>query len=127
MVEPIRGEGPNSPILVSGMGRSGTTWLSELLGSNPRIRVLFEPFLPAKVPEAAPFGYLPYIPPNNRETELVKAARNIFCGRVSGAWVGDQDASEGDHVILVKDIRTNLMLAWLAAVVPGIKIGRAHV
>ena len=36
-------------VFISGVGRSGTTWLTELINYNHRYRILFEPFHNKKV------------------------------------------------------------------------------
>ena len=37
---------PSNTVLIAGSGRSGTTWLSEILNYNNDYRSIFEPFYP---------------------------------------------------------------------------------
>jgi len=42
---------PENTILVAGSGRSGTTWLGDIIGSSAGFLSLFEPFDPRHVPD----------------------------------------------------------------------------
>lgn len=112
----------DSTILISGMGRSGTTWLSELLNYNHSFRDVFEPFLPYKVEEAKNFKYLQYLDPSNNNTDLARSAKNILSGRLRSTWT-DVNISKLIYTKrIVKDIRINLMLAWLKNIRPTMPI-----
>jgi hypothetical protein len=104
------------------MGRSGTTWLGELINHRQGFRVLFEPFLAARVPEAAPFDYLAYIQPGDRQPDRIQAARAILRGEASGDWANKLAGSQHEGAVLLKDIRTNLMLAWLSEIEPAVRL-----
>ncbi len=100
-------------LLVAGMGRSGTTWVCDLINYDNRYRVLFEPFFPARVHEAHAFDYLHYMRPDDNNPMLTDHAKRILAGKIHNKWV-DRDTS---HLLyrhrIVKDIRCNLMLGWL--------------
>ncbi|MBI1249796.1 hypothetical protein GC197_18370, partial [bacterium] len=105
---------PDRYIFVVGMGRSGTTWLSQIINSSRDYRILFEPFLAARTPEAQAFRYCQYVAPGTSDEVLESAARAILAGKVSNSWI-DRDNLPGTYrKRLVKDIRCNLMLGWLA-------------
>ena len=109
-------------VLVAGMGRSGTTWVADLINHDRSFRVLFEPFLPARVRETSVFEYIQYMPPEERDRVLVDAAQAILEGRVHNGWV-DQESGDGPATRrLIKDIRCNLMLRWLRALRPSMPI-----
>ena len=102
----------NSTIL-SGMGRSGTTWVGELINHQRDHRVLFEPFYTLEVPQARKFKHIQYMPPSAYDGELARTAREILGGRVHNYWVDRHNRVGNYHHRLIKDIRINLMLAWL--------------
>jgi hypothetical protein len=110
-------------VLLSSMGRSGSTWIASLMNHAATRREIFEPFLPVRVPEANAFEYTAYVAPANADAALVRAATNILEGRLARqAWL-DRD---NKHIVswkrLIKDIRTNLMLGWFRAQFPGMKV-----
>ncbi len=109
-------------LFLSGMGRSGTTWVGNIINYKNEYRNIFEPFLPIRVPEASPFGYLPYIRPDNHDPNLLNAAKAILSGRIKNAWADQENRKIIASKRLVKDIRTNLMLKWINANFPEIPI-----
>jgi hypothetical protein len=113
---------PDATTLVCGMGRSGTTWVAQLINHEHRYRVMFEPFFPARVPEASPFQYIQYLRPDANDPAQLEAARQILAGRIRNEHV-DQD-NRGFVFLrrIIKEIRCNLMLRWLAGVAPRMRI-----
>ncbi|MEB3357983.1 MAG: sulfotransferase domain-containing protein [Synechococcales bacterium] len=114
--------GANDAVVLAGMGRSGTTWLAELVNADGRDRIVFEPFFAARVPEAAGFDYLQYLRPSQDAPLLVGQARAILAGKVRNAWVDRDNQGWFYRHRIIKDIRCNLMLAWLKAIAPAIPI-----
>ncbi len=110
-------------VLISSMGRSGSTWLAELLSYSDKFKIIFEPFFPARVNEAVPFGYYKYL---NNECEsplLIDSACSIFNGQVNNNWVNSlNDSRNKSSNILVKSIRSSLMLDWISCHFPDVKI-----
>lgn len=109
-------------ILISSMGRSGSTWLSDLVNFDGRFKEVFEPFFPAKVNEADLFGYYSFLDPRDQNEILVNRARKIVNGKLRNSWTDSGNKSGNGAGILVKDIRTNLMLSWLKFNFPHLKI-----
>lgn len=111
-----------STIFIAGMGRSGTTWLSDLINYNQSYRDIFEPFLPYRVNIAAPFKYLQYLNPNFQDSVLTSSAKTILSGKFRSDWT---DVNKY-HLIttkrIIKEIRANLMLKWLSTIRPGMPI-----
>lgn len=101
-------------VFLAGSGRSGTTWLSELVNDRLGYRYVFEPFHPGEVPLARPFGYRRYVRPGDSRPELLEAARQILCGHVRGPWTDRFRRRLLARGRLIKDIRANLLLGWLA-------------
>lgn len=115
--------GPNDSVLVAGVGRSGTTWLTDLLNHGSSFRVIFEPFVPSRVPDAAPLGYLRYIPREAQPpTDMQEAARKIVSGHLPlNQWTGRENQRWIARRRLIKTIRANLMLGWLVNTFRGLR------
>ncbi len=109
-------------IMVSGMGRSGTSWVGDMINSNNDCRVLFEPFFPGRVPEANGFEYIQYLNPEHDDPKLARQAGLILSGRLHNQWVDRSSLPFPCSHILIKDIRTNLMLGWLKKIEPELRI-----
>jgi hypothetical protein len=110
-------------VFLAGMGRSGTTWAAQVINYDQRYRLIFEPFLAAKVPEAEGFEYLQYLSPEVPDITLRKQVARILSGDIRNAWTDrDPDGASISNRILIKDIRCNLMLGWLQKVSPDLKI-----
>ncbi len=111
-------------VFVAGSGRSGTTWLSELLLAGTRRRYVFEP-LSRRVPHTAPFhrdqGKL-YLRPDGDYPEHVAAMRDVLTGRVRSRWTERFNRRLVADGRLVKEIRANLLLGWLQTNFPGMPI-----
>lgn len=110
-------------VFVAGSGRSGTTWLAEILRrSRGGYRTVFEPFHPEKVPLARPFGYRCYLRPGDSRPELLESAGRILSGEPRGPWTDRFNRRLVSRRRLVKEIRANLFLGWLAASFPEMPV-----
>lgn len=109
-------------MFVAGSGRSGTTWLSDIINHSGDYRYVFEPFHPDRVPLARAFGYRRYIRPDEGQPELRERARKVVCGEVRGAWTDRFHHRFVARGRLIKDIRANLFLGWLAASFPEMPV-----
>jgi hypothetical protein len=105
---------PASSVVVAGSARSGTTWLGDLLARALRARVVFEPLNHERVPELRSFGAFPYRRPDDDDRALESACRRMLSGRLSGAWVDRELHRLVSRRRVVKLVRGNLLLAWLA-------------
>jgi hypothetical protein len=114
--------GVDATTFVAGMGRSGTTWVADIVNYDDRHRILFEPFLPHEVEEARPFEYIQYLSPQDTDSARVKAARRILGGKIRHPWVDRENRRLLYGRRIVKDIRCNLMLGWLKAICPSMPI-----
>ncbi len=112
----------DATVLISGVGRSGSTWVSELLNYDNRYRSIFEPFDSERVRAAKEFRWYQYVRPGAENVKLASAARLILRGRFRSYWTDrfNQRILVGRRII--KDIRTNLMLRWLADLEPRMRI-----
>jgi hypothetical protein len=100
-------------VFLAGSGRSGTTWISEIINADGSFRYVFEPFSCRKTIEWRTFEFQQYFPRTYHDAEALEAATRILSGRVHNAWVDSQNRTILARRRLVKDIRTNLMLGWL--------------
>jgi len=114
--------GNKSTVFIAGMGRSGTTWLSELINYRQNYRDIFEPFLPYKVEISSPFKYLHYLNPNYEDEILSNSAKMILSGKFKSDWTDVNNQHILTFKRIIKDIRTNLMLKWLSNIRPGMPI-----
>jgi hypothetical protein len=122
-------------VLVAGTGRSGTTWVGEIVAAMTRRRTIFEPFLLDTDYEFATLkgrtidegrvlrDYQLYIAANAGTTSpFYQPINDILRGRVKNEWC-DFGAIPGIYRRrLIKAIRANLFLGYLAQTWPALKI-----
>lgn len=113
---------PTDTVLLTGSGRSGTTWVTEVLDRHHDHRIVFEPFAPRHVPEAAPFTPGLWLPPGTDDPAVADAARRILEGRLRNRWTDHHNRARVARRRLIKAIRVNNLLPWLAAAHPEVTI-----
>jgi hypothetical protein len=116
-----RGDHRNS-VFLAGSGRSGTTWLSEVINYNGGYRYVFEPFNPARVGAFARFGSKQYLRPDDTREAFLGPARLALSGALRDPWTDRFNARFVARRRLIKDIRANLLLGWMRANFPGMPI-----
>ncbi len=103
---------PASTIVVAGSGRSGTTWLSNLIAAAPGMQAIFEPLHP-HLPQARRLPLPLYLRPDQEDEGVHAFFQAVLAGRVRNWWTD----YERQHLFawrwVVKLIRANLMLGWL--------------
>jgi len=110
---------PEDAVVLSCDPRSGSTWLSELLGDGLNAATIWEPFHLGEVPQvrAFGFGWREYIPADADWPEAEALIRRILAGRVVNAWTTSAnrttDFLTADR-LLVKCCRANAFLPWMA-------------
>jgi len=106
-------------IILAGSGRSGTTWLGNILGAAPTTRVIFEPLDYRRVPEARDFPLRPYARPHAEYPHWKPVIENILTGRISNRWTDQEHSWWWPKALtlrrLVKTIRGTLLLGWLSS------------
>ena len=109
-------------ILLAGTGRSGGTWLSDILNQRNEYRLVFEPFHPKRAPWMKPFGERRYMRPEEKDPEFLELARSIVTGRVRHPWTERFNRRFVAHQRLIKEDYANLMLKWLHVNFPGMPL-----
>ncbi len=108
--------------LLAGSGRSGTTWLADLISRGGGYRLVFEPFHPRRAAIREYFNTKQYLRADDEREEFLAPARAIFSGKDRSLWT---DRFRGNLLVrrrLVKDIRANLMLGWVKANFPEMPV-----
>ena len=108
--------------LIVGSGRSGTTWLGEILDPFHHARSMFEPFRADQVPAAAPFQPGEYLDPGARDPIRRRAAQRILSGRVRSPWVDQFNQRSVATQRIVKEIRITNLVPWLRIQFPRLPI-----
>jgi hypothetical protein len=108
-------------IWLVGSGRSGTTWVSDLLNYNKNYREMFEPFHPHFVKEVEVLSPHQYVRPGERNQTLERFSSQVFSGKFQHPRV---DGYNGfiHKGLLIKDIFANLFARWAFEKFPEIKI-----
>ncbi len=109
-------------VLVAGSGRSGTTWLAQMLNYDNRFRVLFEPFRPDGGHGVPALPAYIYLRKNEENSEVFKLVSNILLGRIHSPWIDQYNVRFFSLRRLVKDIHLNLLLGWMQNKFPDLKI-----
>lgn len=109
-------------VWIVGDGRSGTTWIANIVNSNGCYREMFEPFHPEFVSPMKPFGYFKYLQPGSRDFEFEQLANSIFSGRFQHYRVDSENRRIHFSGLLIKDIFGHLFLAWAKERYPDLKI-----
>ncbi|EDX84124.1 hypothetical protein S7335_1821 [Synechococcus sp. PCC 7335] len=104
-----------------GDGRSGTTWVSNLINWHGHYREMFEPFHPALVSGLESFQMHHYLRADQAAPDETKVLESIFSGRF---YHERPDALNKRFLykgLLIKDIFANLVIAWVKRNLPHVK------
>ena len=108
-------------IWIAGDGRSGTTWLANLINYQGRLRFLFEPFHPQNEPRMAPFGAFPYLRPGAAAPQFEAYTRSVFSREFQSPWSARFAEGSVFDGVLVKCIFSNLFLGWADRILPDVR------
>ena len=75
----------NAPLVIAGSGRSGTTWVLDVLAEANHLRTVFEPLNPKGVAQAKNFCHR-YVRENAVEPELKSFMEKVFSGKLKAVW-----------------------------------------
>ena len=99
-------------IWLLGHPRSGTTWLSELINHDKRLRDMFEPIRPKRIERASCVGENEYVRPGADHAELHRLMSDIFSGRFAHPLVDFANRRPVYSGLIVKDVFSNLFAKW---------------
>jgi Sulfotransferase family len=132
----------NAPLIISGSGRSGTTWVLDAIAESNGLRTIFEPLNPGVVPEAGGFANR-YIREDEHRPDLESFMDKTFSGNLKSLWANYRIRPDRLSIkcnnpgtlifnykllvshyfkyrktsrhkgLIVKFIRANLMLGWI--------------
>lgn len=103
----------NNSMIISSMGRSGSTLLLKILNYKNNFREIFEPFFPDQVPVTKKFIYPQYLRSSEKQEDYLMPAKEIFSGKIRNKWTDKFNRKLFVKKRIVKDIRTNLLLKWI--------------
>jgi hypothetical protein len=117
----LKRSNPKEIIWVVGDGRSGTTWVSNLINSRKQYRFMFEPFHPTLLPWIRKFIEFQYIRPDNTSRYFLNRGRAVFSGQLQHPHIDRHNQHKCHHGLLVKDIHANLFINWVDVQFPHVK------
>jgi hypothetical protein len=106
-------------VLLVGSGRSGTSWVPEVINHDHRYRYLYEPFHSKHVPIARHWLPRQYLRPDDADPRYLDVAARILSGRIRNAYADAYNKCVLAHQRLVKDTRLQLALGWIRHHFPG--------
>ncbi|MCU0268599.1 MAG: sulfotransferase [Acidimicrobiales bacterium] len=119
----VRRLDPADVVLVAGTGRSGTTWLGDVLGSGPGVGRLFEPLASVRVPAVAQAGLdEPALAGLTLTEDQIPVVAAALRGELLTPWTtSGERLSDGVRLgevlrarrLVVKEIRINRLLPFL--------------
>lgn len=108
-------------VWILGDGRSGTTWLSELLNFDRRYRDMFEPFHPSRVSGMEFLRPHLYVRPGDTNRELYKKVEAVLTGTFTHPKTDFANLRPIYHGLVVKDCFANLFAKWAVDQFPNTK------
>ena len=109
-------------IWLIGDGRSGTTWVSDLINHDKSYREMFEPFHPRLIKGMNFLLPHQYIRPHDSNKQLEIIASGVFSGKFRNPRVDKGNRSFLYKGLLIKDIFANLFSYWASLRFPKVKI-----
>lgn len=118
----LRGEPEaSSAIVLAASGRSGTTWLADVLSRAARAQHVFEPLEPRSIPAVRAltgWGEEPrirawYLRAEEASPQWLRFWEDVLRGRVRNYWTDYKRTALLPRRFLVKVIRANLMLGFV--------------
>lgn len=100
-------------VFLAATGRSGSTWLQNLINYDGSYRIIFEPFHVQKIDCLREWHYRQYLRPDNREAKFLQPATAILSGKLKDEWSDQYNQKLLVRKRLIKDIRAHLFLYWI--------------
>ncbi|OGL41104.1 MAG: hypothetical protein A3C43_06555 [Candidatus Schekmanbacteria bacterium RIFCSPHIGHO2_02_FULL_38_11] len=106
---------PGKTIIIAGSGRSGTTWLAEVIASCKGFRLFFEPFnnqRSVRYPENDLLLYA-YMRPDSHYPKVERFICDVLKGKIRNRWIDSHNINLFTWRYVLKEIRIVLMLGWI--------------
>lgn len=111
-----------SAIWLFGDGRSGTTFVADLINFQRHYRELFEPFHPVYVKQMQGLPMHMYLRPGFNSPRMNNMAMDVFTGRLVAPFVDSSSTRMNYRNLIIKDIFANLLARWVLEQLPEVKI-----
>ncbi len=112
----------DSTLWLVGDGRSGTTWISDLVNNDQYFREMFEPFHPHFIKKMQFLSPHQYVRPHENNARLFNTASKVFTGSLWDARTDMHNKIGLYNGLMVKDIFAHLFCNWAYHHFPNIKI-----
>lgn len=109
-------------VILAGSGRSGTTWVQELINNQNDFRIMFEPFHSLKIDLLKTWNFRQYIRSDDSRDMFLIPATRILSGGIRHKWIDRYNRKTFPGKRLIKDIRIQLLLHWIKGHFPEIPI-----
>ena len=110
----------NRSALVLGSGRSGTTWLAEVLARQFGSRLLFEPYHPRLASLNA--GLRLFLDPGDADPSSRRALERVLAGRVRHRQIDHVQSPRWPASRIVKDIHATNVAPWFRRNFPTVPL-----
>ncbi len=108
--------------LVVGSGRSGSTWVAEVLNHRNEYRLVFEPFRAERVRRARRIRLGQYIDPSDQGHPLGRTIDALLAGKVRSWWTDRPNRRRIVSRRIVKEIRITNLVPWIRVRHPALRI-----
>lgn len=109
-------------ILIAGTGRSGTTWLADVLATMVPCRIMFEPFHSGFIEAFRDFHYFHYARSAEKDDRLLAYCQAVFSGSIRHPWIDRGIGPLFPKYRVIKEIRANLFLRWIREGFPDLPV-----
>jgi hypothetical protein len=104
---------PGHCLLLVGSGRSGTTWMAEVLTEALHCRLVYEPLRTKSVPWTAPVRRGHYLPPDQSDPAVAAVLDRIIKGQLRNRFTDRYNTERLPRRRVVKEVRATNLLPWL--------------
>lgn len=109
-------------LVLAGTGRSGTTWISEVINYHNEYRLMDEPDRNGRIEAFAHFNAIQYIRPDDDNPAYLEPLELALSGRLRNDWADRFNTRIVSNKRLVKFIRASLYLKWLVNHFPELRV-----
>lgn len=111
-------------LVLAGTGRSGTTWISEVINYRNEYRLMDEPDRNVSIEAFAHFNAIQYIRPDDKDPAFLEPVALALSGRLRNDWADRFNTRLIANKRLVKFIRASLYLKWMLNNFPGLRVAQ---